>query len=101
MQFQINEETKFVCGRCGCEINATYDFKRKSVVISTCWGCIKECTPPISMEPATLSGEAPVQQLKAEISEVRKYIENMRSSKMSAESILNHVDGTLRQLSAV
>lgn len=41
------------------------------------------------------------QQLKAEIAEVRKYIENMRFSKMSAESILNHVDGTLRQLSAV
>lgn len=50
---------------------------------------------------AAQSGEAPVQQLKAEIAEVRKYIENMRSSKMSAESILNHVDGTLRQLSAV
>lgn len=47
------------------------------------------------------SSDTDNQHLKSEIAAVRKYIEDMREAKMSSESILNHVDGTLRQLSAV
>ena len=53
------------------------------------------------VEKILQSGEAPNQCQKAEIAAVRKYIEDMREAKMSSESILNHVDGMLRQLAAV
>lgn len=67
------------------------------------WGEMSECDSGewVKFEEAMEASSNSLQQLKAEIAEVRKYIENMRFSKMSAESILNHVDGTLRQLSAV
>ena len=53
MECQIDHHTKFYCGRCGNEVEATFSFKSNRIAIATCWDCIRECTPPKSGERTT------------------------------------------------